>query len=200
MSFLKVISATDRRLRRLSFGAGLALEKSVAERPSRLLVVLLSLGMLACSDAPTSPERDFDPPPPGTAAQPEAATAVVSLTNAERTRAGLAPFRSSSRLMQAAQIHAEQMARVGRLDHVLADAQYPRPEDRLAAVSYRWQAYAENVAYNQRSAADVVDDWMRSSGHRANILNPSLTEMGAGYARDSSGRPYWVQVFGRPLS
>jgi uncharacterized protein YkwD len=72
------------------------------------------------------------------------------------------------------------------------------PHDRLAAVGYQWQAYAENVAYGQASPASALDAWMHSSGHRANILNASLTELGTGYARDANGRPYYVQVFGRP--
>ena len=158
------------------------------------------LGMLACS-SPASPEDPQDvaqPLPIG--ASSEATRAVVDLTNVERTRAGLAALGGSARLMQAAQIHAEQMAQLRRLDHVLPNATYPRPEDRLAAVSYRWQAYAENVAVGQRTAAEVVSGWMQSSGHRANIMNATYTEMGAGYARDASGRPYWVQVFGKPLS
>jgi uncharacterized protein YkwD len=43
-----------------------------------------------------------------------------------------------------------------------------------------------------------MDAWMHSSGHRANILNPALAEIGIGFARDSAGRPYYVQVFGTP--
>ena len=164
--------------------------------PARCAVALLTCGILACS-APTSPD-DSDPPP-SSAAPSEVATAVIDRTNVERTRAGLITFRASPRLVQAAQIHAEQMARAGVLNHVLPDAEYPSPEDRLAAVAYRWQGYAENVAYGQRTAAEAVEGWMRSAGHRANILNGSLTEMGAGYARGPNGRAYWVQVFGRPL-
>jgi uncharacterized protein YkwD len=156
--------------------------------------------MLACS-SPASPEdpQDVALPLPGPA--PSAVTtAVVDLTNVERSNAGLATFAANTRLMQAAQIHAEQMAQFGRLDHVLPNATHPRPEDRLAAVSYRWQAFAENVAFGQRTAAAAVSGWMQSTGHRANIMNPTYTEMGAGYARDPNGRPYWVQVFGKPLS
>jgi uncharacterized protein YkwD len=148
-------------------------------------------------EAPTPIDADTAPV---SSAPSSTATAIFDITNAERARAGLAEFRSNSRLMQAAQIQAEQMARIGRLDHVLNEATYPRPEDRLAAVAYHWRAYAENVAYNQRGPAEVVNSWMQSSGHRANILNSSLTEMGAGYARDSNGRPYYVQVFGRPMA
>jgi uncharacterized protein YkwD len=171
----------------------------VAHRPSRLIAVMLASGMLACS-WPASPDGRDDSGPQGTGPPAEVATAVVELTNAERARAGLGALRANARLMQAAQIHAEQMARAGRLDHVLPDATYPRPEDRLVAAEYRWQAYAENVAFGQRTAAEVVNGWMQSSGHRANIMNASYTEMGVGYARDPSARPYWVQVFGLPLS
>jgi uncharacterized protein YkwD len=165
----------------------------------RVPAVLFSLALWACSNA-MSPEAPTAMEPPATSAPSSVATAIVDFTNDERARAGLAQFRMNTRLMQAAQIQADQMARIGRLDHVLGEAMYPRPEDRLAAVAYQWRSYAENVAYNQRGAQEVVNSWMQSSGHRANILNPSLTEMGAGHARDSSGRPYYVQVFGRPMS
>ena len=109
-------------------------------------------------------------------------------------------LRANSRLMRAAQIHAEQMARAGQLAHVLPSAAYPRSEDRLAAADYRWQTYGENVALGQSNAAEVLKSWMHSPGHRTNILNRDFTEMGAGYAIDRAGRPYYVQVFARPLS
>ena len=124
---------------------------------------------------------------------------IVQLTNAERSKAGIAPFRASNQLMQAAQIQAEQMARLGRLEHELSGAKYPTPSDRLAAVGYRWQTYGENIAMGQPSAAAVVDSWMHSSGHRANILNSRFQEIGVGYARDSAGRPYYAQVFATQL-
>lgn len=136
------------------------------------------------------------PAPGGTSSG--VASTIVQLTNAERSNAGLPALRSSSRLMEAAQLHADQMARLGRLEHVLSGAQYPRPEDRLAAAGYQWSSYAENIAMGQRSAAAAMDSWMHSSGHRANILSTSVSEIGVGYARDSAGRPYYVQVFGRP--
>jgi uncharacterized protein YkwD len=57
---------------------------------------------------------------------------------------------------------------------------------------------AENVAWNQQNAQSAVNSWMNSSGHRANILDPSLTEMGAAMTRSARGEPYWIQVFGSP--
>ena len=127
-------------------------------------------------------------------------TEVVDLTNVERTRNKRASLRANARLMHAAQIQAEQMARAGQLAHVLPNAAYPSAGDRLAAADYRWQAYGENVALGQSSAEEVLDSWMQSRGHRTNILNPDFTEMGAGYAIDRARRPYYVQVFARPVS
>jgi uncharacterized protein YkwD len=138
------------------------------------------------------------------AARPAAASRVtaevVDLTNVERTDRGRSPLRANARLMRAAQMHAEQMARAGQLAHDLPNAAYPRTEDRLAAAQYRWGMYGENVAQGQSNAAQALRSWMDSPGHRKNILNPGYTELGTGYAVDRAGRPYYVQVFGRPSS
>jgi uncharacterized protein YkwD len=124
-------------------------------------------------------------------------SAIIDLTNEERAREGLRTLRVEARLSHAAQIQAEQMARSGRLDHVLGEAQYPRPEDRLATAGYPWQAYGENLAFGYADARTTVEGWMTSPGHRQNIVSTSFTEIGAGYAVDASGRPYYAQVFGR---
>jgi len=134
------------------------------------------------------------------AASSRVAADVIRLTNAERTHYQRAALRANPRLMRAAQLQAEQMAQASHMAHVLPAARYPRTEDRIAAANYRWQAVGENVAFGQADATKVLDSWMHSRGHRTNILNSTFTEMGAGYAVDRSGRPYYVQVFGRPLS
>jgi uncharacterized protein YkwD len=170
--------------------------------PSRLVRFSLLVGLIA-SVAPTAPSALLAEPAPAVARvfAPEAiAAAVLDLTNAERSRAGLPPLQGNGRLVQAAQLHAEQMVVVRRMDHVLSGVQYPAPEDRLAAAGYDWRAYAENVAVGQRGAAEVVSAWMQSPGHRANILNAKYTELGFGFALDGNGRPYYAQVFGRPAS
>ena len=124
--------------------------------------------------------------------------AIVDLTNQERMRQGLATLRAEARLSNAAQIQADQMARIGRLDHVLPETQYPRPEDRLAAAGYPWQTYGENLASGYPDARTAVEGWMNSPGHRANIVGTAFTEIGVGHAVDSAGRAYYAQVFGRP--
>jgi uncharacterized protein YkwD len=151
---------------------------------------LLTSAILACSV----------PGAPGTAPSAPLSDEVVTLTNAERVRTRIAPLVPSRRLMRAAQIHAEQMARAGRLDHELLHAKYPRIEDRLKAVTYPWSAWAENVAYGPADGGDVLRVWMASKEHRANILNTAVTEIGVGHAKDKNGRLYWAQVFARPAS
>ncbi len=123
---------------------------------------------------------------------------IVRYTNDARARNGLPALRSNSRLMEAARIHAAQMAANQRSEHTISGAQYPTMQSRLDAVGYAYMQAAENVAWNQQSAQAVLNSWMNSSGHRANILDPGLTEMGAAMARSSRGEPYWIQVFGRP--
>lgn len=123
---------------------------------------------------------------------------IVNYTNAARARNGLPALRSNSRLMEAARIHAAQMASYQRAEHTISGAQYPTMQSRLQAVGYDYRSAAENVAWNQQSAQSVVNTWMNSTGHRANILDPTLTEMGAAMARSARGEPYWIQVFGAP--
>jgi uncharacterized protein YkwD len=135
----------------------------------------------------------------GAAAGAVITNSIVDLTNVERSRAGVSPLRVEGRLMKAAQLQAEQMASLGRMDHVLRDGRYPAPQDRLAAAGYKWRAYAENIAYGQRGPEDVTGSWMGSKGHRANMLSGAYTELGTGYAVDDRGRSYYVQVFGKPL-
>ena len=164
-------------------------------RPARRLVTALAvLGLLALTTRPLVGAES--PAPPAVVAA--TAPTVLELTNLERSRAGLAPLRENERLTYAAQLQSQQMGAVSRMDHVLRDARYPNPADRLAAADYAWQAYGENVAMGQRSAAEVVAAWMHSPAHRANILNARYTELGVGYAVDAAGRPYYAQVFGRP--
>jgi uncharacterized protein YkwD len=165
----------------------------MTDRGPRLLLVWLLVVASACSSPAGSSSVEA-----GTPASSSAASELASLTNAERRQAGLPTFTVSPSLMRAAQLHANQMASLGKVAHSLPGARYPEPQNRLAAVGYSWQAYAENVAYGQGSPTAAISAWMGSSGHRANILNPGLTEIGTAVANGSDGRPYWVQVFGNP--
>lgn len=125
-------------------------------------------------------------------------SAVLDATNAERVRAGLSPVTNNSQLAFAAQLQADQCARAGRIEHVLVDAQYPRPEDRIVAAGYSWAQYGENLAVGYETSEAAVQGWMASPGHRDNILHAAFTEIGVAVATDAAGRAYYIQVFGRP--
>jgi len=115
-------------------------------------------------------------------------TAVLELTNAERAQAGCGPLASDERLTAAAQLHSEDMDANGYMDHTSLDGR--SPWDRAKAQGYQ-NPGAENVAKGYRTAADVVHAWMSSPGHRANILNCDLRELGVGHANGA-----WTQLFG----
>src|SRR5439155_1787165 len=123
---------------------------------------------------------------------------VVRFTNDARARNGLAPLAASSKLMAAADIQARQMAEFRTVQHTISGAQYPTLQSRLQAVDYAYSNAAENAAGNQPDAQSVLAGWMSSTGHRANILDANLREIGAAMARSAKGEPYWVQVFGTP--
>jgi uncharacterized protein YkwD len=67
------------------------------------------------------------------------------------------------------------------------------PGDRITRAGYTWSAYGENVAYGYATPEQVMNGWMNSPGHRANILNCSFKEIGVGLAQPGS---YWTQDFG----
>lgn len=81
---------------------------------------------------------------------------------------------------------------------MLSEAPYPAPADRLAAAVIHGELTARTSRRFQRNASEAVIGWMNSPSHRATIMNGVFTEIGAGYAVDSTGRPYYVQVLGTP--
>lgn len=135
---------------------------------------------------------------PSTSASTPLAEEIVVQTNAERRALKLPALARTAALMQAAQLQADQMAARDVFEHQIPGAAYPVLTARLAAVNYVWATAAENIAEGYSTAAAVVAGWMKSPGHRANIVSPSFTEMGAGAATSKSGKRYHVQVFARP--
>ncbi|MGV9804242.1 CAP domain-containing protein [Micromonospora chersina] len=119
---------------------------------------------------------------------------VVDLVNQERAKAGCKALTVNDKLVLAAQRHSQDQADHKTMSHDGSDGS--DVGDRLDRVGYAWRSYGENVAWNQQSPAAVMDAWMNSPGHRANILNCSFTEIGVGVAR--SNGPYWTQDFGTP--
>lgn len=118
---------------------------------------------------------------------------VFVLVNVERTDRGLPVLEYDNLLAEAAHGHAQDMSARGYFAHSSPEGE--SPGDRIEEVGYDHRGWAENIARGQVSAEDVMNSWMNSDGHRANILNPGLEEIGVGYV--SSGR-FWVQKFGIP--
>ncbi|MFF8276003.1 sigma-70 family RNA polymerase sigma factor [Streptomyces lateritius] len=128
----------------------------------------------------------------GSGADATAAQQVIGLVNSERAQAGCGALTENALLTEAAQGHSEDMAARDFFDHTDPDGK--GPGERVTATGYAWSTYGENIAMGQRTAAQVMESWMNSPGHRANILNCSFKEIGIGLHHD--GGPYWTQVFG----
>ncbi len=124
------------------------------------------------------------------------ARGVVALTNNARARAGCGPVTLSPRLSYAAWLHSRDMAGRGYFSHGSPGG--GSPASRVNSVGYRWSTYGENIAWGQRSAHEVMGDWMRSPGHRANILNCRFRNVGVAVAYNGRGVPYWTQDFASP--
>jgi uncharacterized protein YkwD len=137
--------------------------------------------------------RDYSALPPFVAQ-------VIALTNQERTSRGIAPLAVHMTLVSVGQNHSQDMAIHDFFSHTNPQGQ--APWDRMTAAGYLWTAAAENIAAGYSTPADVMAGWMGSSGHRANILDPNLEEIGVGYYFHSPDTGsvnythYWTQVFG----
>ncbi|WP_438292991.1 sigma-70 family RNA polymerase sigma factor [Streptomyces sp. HUAS TT7] len=152
------------------------------------------------STRPSSPPASPKPTPSTKRAapsadsgQPAAAQEVLALVNSERAKAGCSALTSSPKLYDAALKHSENMAAQNFFDHT--DPSGAGPGERITAAGYKWSTYGENIARGQADAAAVMDSWMHSPGHRANILNCAFKEIGIG-VHYGSGGPWWTQDFG----
>jgi uncharacterized protein YkwD len=121
---------------------------------------------------------------------------VVDLTNARRAENGLGAVSFNAALTNAAQAHSADQAASGTMSHSGTDGS--NPGDRIARAGYRASTWAENVAAGYADAAAVMNGWMNSSGHRANILSGNFTQIGIGLAYSANGTPYWTMDLARP--
>ncbi|WP_217140287.1 CAP domain-containing protein [Streptomyces sp. AC627_RSS907] len=121
---------------------------------------------------------------------------VLALVNEERAAAGCSPVTANDRLTRAADEYSDVMAGSGVLSHTGPDGS--TMASRVEAAGYQWSAVGENIAQGQSDAASVMDSWMNSAGHRANILNCSFKELGVG-VHFGDGGPWWTQDFGTGL-
>ena len=115
---------------------------------------------------------------------------VVNLVNEERAKEGLAPLTLDTKVSAAAQVRAKEI--VTSFSHTRPNGSSFSTALTEKNISYR--RAGENIAWGQKSPEAVVNAWMNSSGHRANIMNSNFTSIGVGYYRQN-GVNYWCQLF-----
>lgn len=123
---------------------------------------------------------------------------VIALINQERAAEGLPALKANNKLTNAARAHSQDMACIGFFSHNSPSS--GDPFDRIVRAGYSFSSAGENIAAGYGSAAETVQGWMESPGHRANILGANFTEIGIGYAywAESSYRSYITAVFAAP--
>lgn len=130
-----------------------------------------------------------------TASEAEFCEEVFELTNQQRMKYGLEPFKKMDKLSEMAAARAWENTVV---------FSHTRPDGRDSFTIFdengvKYSAVAENIAAGYYTPEDVVDGWMNSSGHRANILNPAYEYLGVGFYYENGGR-FWTQIFYTPLN
>lgn len=141
--------------------------------------------------APEAPGDTVPGEPDNGGSQDAYADAVVELVNAERAKAGLNPLTVHEGVAEAANTRAHEIKNT--FSHTRPDGSNFSTVLTQAGISYR--SVGENIAYGQNSPEAVMQSWMNSSGHRANILNRDFTSIGVGHYKDASGTDYWTQLF-----
>lgn len=116
---------------------------------------------------------------------------VVKLVNAERTKNGLSPLTIDKSVESAALVRSKEIEK---------SFSHTRPNGGSFSTALKEQGVSfmgagENIAWGQKSPEEVMQGWMNSEGHRANILNAKFTKIGVGYYQNSNGTNYWTQLF-----
>lgn len=115
---------------------------------------------------------------------------VIRLVNEERAKAELSPLTENWELSRVARYKSQDMKDNRYFSHT--SPTYGSAFQMMKSFGISYRSAGENIAMGQRTPSEVVTAWMNSSGHRANILNASYTEIGVGYVKDGN---YWTQMF-----
>lgn len=119
------------------------------------------------------------------------AAEVLSLVNAERAKAGVGALTINMSAEQAANVRAQEIQQ--SFSHTRPNGSSFGTALTEAGINFR--SSGENIAYGQNSAQEVMQGWMNSAGHRANILNQNFTSIGIGHTETGNGVDYWTQLF-----
>lgn len=153
------------------------------------------------AEKPAAPVAAQKPAAPVAAEKPAAPAGnyeaqVADLVNKERAAAGLAPLKYNAALANVANAKAADLRDENYFSHT--SPTYGSPFDMMKSFGIRYTAAGENIAKGYMNPTSVMNGWMNSPGHKANILNSSFTEIGVGYVSGANGSGYWVQMFIRP--
>ncbi len=118
---------------------------------------------------------------------------VVRLVNVERAKNGLGALSIDAGITKTATLKSQDMVKNNYFSHT--SPTYGSPFDLMKQYGVSYRAAGENIAMGQTTPAQVMNGWMNSAGHRANILNSSYTKIGVGVAQNASGTYYWTQHF-----
>ncbi|MFJ9469182.1 CAP domain-containing protein [Streptomyces caniferus] len=117
---------------------------------------------------------------------------IVELVNAQRAQHGCGPLTVDHRLQAAAQAHSDDMAARNYYEHNTPEG--VDPGTRMTKAGFPWGSWAENIFKSPKDPATAMDGWMKSPGHRDNILNCSYKSTGVGVNLSANG-PWWTQDF-----
>lgn len=120
---------------------------------------------------------------------------VIQLVNLEREKQGLSPLQADKKLNEAAYFKSEDMRNNAYFAHRHESATYNGLVELMEAFGISYRYVGENIAAGQRTAEAVMQSWMKSDGHRQNILNERVTHIGVGYASGGEWSHYWTQIF-----
>lgn len=115
---------------------------------------------------------------------------MVELVNEVRAENGLGALKLNAELSDVARTKSQDMRDKGYFAH--ESPTYGSPFDMMKSFGISYRTAGENIAMGYTTPEAVMDAWMNSPGHRANILNGSFTEIGVGYVKDGN---YWTQMF-----
>lgn len=152
------------------------------------------VGTADCRQFPSLPDQKPESKPDNGADSDSTrsyAEQVVDLVNKERAKEGLAPLTIDTGLEQAALVRSREIQT--NFSHTRPNGSSFATAVAEAGVTYR--RTGENIAWGQKTPEAVVNAWMNSEGHRANIMNVNFSRIGVGYLTNASGTPYWTQLF-----
>ncbi|MDD4760727.1 MAG: CAP domain-containing protein [Bacteroidaceae bacterium] len=171
-------------------------DASVEEVPASSSEAPIEEVPASSSESSSSETTTLDEDEVSTSAYREFQKRVIELVNEERAAYGLPALKENAELDKVATMKSEDMARLNYFSHT--SPTYGSPFEMLTDLGINYTAAGENIAMGQPTPESVMDAWMNSEGHRANILNSNFTHIGVGIAKNSRGQYIWTQTFLRP--